>query len=436
MPMVSRIVSTIIFCLYIYVFIEAVSFGIVYILSGHQGNEHLQHAIDRFHPLFTGRDDAGRLKPPYERDDETNPFRYDPRTGYAHRPNTFYATDLQISPQGFVCGTACEIIEKEKPPDEYRIFILGGSSVAGLGAGGNAKTISSQMAVLADADSTLAAGKTLKIINAGVGGFFSGQELTFLVNTVAQYHPDLVIFLDGYNDYIQWHYINYYPYASRYSPNLDPSRQQYDYMLMEGVQRVRSVGGATLHTLNLAVEQYPVFYYTAVLAKHVRAIGLYTAPEQTGGALHNAAKPSMAPLDDTNKPSVLSYIRNLDLAAGAIRGIRARGLFCLQPTLPLKDTNDQPRKTTLAGREETFVSSSTAIYLTEYYKLAEERINQRQAFNDRSTRFCSLVPLFDKSMDEMYTDEVHYTDTGARALAGALLKEIQSWNEEEAARSK
>ena len=66
--------------------------------------------------------------------------------------------------------------------------------------------------------------KPVRVVNAGIGGFFSGQELGHLVNTVAQYDPDMVVFLDGYNDYIQWHYINYYEYAARYAAFVDPSQ--------------------------------------------------------------------------------------------------------------------------------------------------------------------------------------------------------------------
>jgi hypothetical protein len=53
-----------------------------------------------------------------------------------------------------------------------------------------------------------------EVINAGVGGFYSGQELTYIVTELVDYNPDIIIAFDGFNDaFFTW-------YADRYSARL------------------------------------------------------------------------------------------------------------------------------------------------------------------------------------------------------------------------
>ena len=50
-----------------------------------------------------------------------------------------------------------------------------------------------------------------EVINAGVGGFYSGQELTYIVTELVDYHPNIIIAFDGWND-LFWDW-----YVERYS---------------------------------------------------------------------------------------------------------------------------------------------------------------------------------------------------------------------------
>ena len=42
--------------------------------------------------------------------------------------------------------------------------------------------------------------KSHRVLNAGVVGFLSGQELTYLVTQLIDYRPAIVIAYDGWND--------------------------------------------------------------------------------------------------------------------------------------------------------------------------------------------------------------------------------------------
>ena len=114
------------------VVLEILSFSIVKILSEDEVNTHLRFHVENFHPLFKKNIEInGNPVPPHERRDESNPFIFDSRMGYANKPNGNYGLKLPIDDNGFICGEKCEKLRYQKDKDEIRFFILGGSTVAG-----------------------------------------------------------------------------------------------------------------------------------------------------------------------------------------------------------------------------------------------------------------------------------------------------------------
>ncbi len=134
----------------------------------------------------------------------------------------------QINPQGFRDRDAVPLV---KPKDEIRIFILGGSTAFGYGSRENGATISEQLEQrleerlqqqktspqLYKSDLPLvdkpkkqkSPAKPVKIkpgnyrvINAAVPGYASGNELAQLALQVLKYKPDLIIVMDGYEDFM------------------------------------------------------------------------------------------------------------------------------------------------------------------------------------------------------------------------------------------
>lgn len=82
------------------------------------------------------------------------------------------------------------------PSSELRIFLLGGSTAAGHGVPPD-QTVAAHLERLLERDGT----KNVNVVNAGVGGWASTQELALLVQRVLPFFdPDAVIVLDGAND--------------------------------------------------------------------------------------------------------------------------------------------------------------------------------------------------------------------------------------------
>ncbi len=86
---------------------------------------------------------------------------------------------------------------RKKPAGTYRVIVLGGSTVWGVGSATPDENISAR----------LLKGLRVKypnikfeVINAGVGGYSSRNEFLYLLSELVYYSPDLVIAYDGWND--------------------------------------------------------------------------------------------------------------------------------------------------------------------------------------------------------------------------------------------
>jgi len=83
----------------------------------------------------------------------------------------------------------------EKPPGIFRVLVLGDSHTQGF-------EVRQEATYAAIAERALAArGGKVEVINAGVAGFGTAEELVFLENEGARYHPDLVVLGFFANDY-------------------------------------------------------------------------------------------------------------------------------------------------------------------------------------------------------------------------------------------
>ncbi|MFH0957556.1 MAG: hypothetical protein V1897_02530, partial [Pseudomonadota bacterium] len=102
-------------------------------------------------------------------------------------------------------------ISPEKPANEFRIFLTGGSTAFGLGSTGNTgpvtgsygieyrETISHVMERILNV-SELIPGKTIRVYNTAVWGHAYQHDLLRYITKLRRYKPDLVVSLDGVNE--------------------------------------------------------------------------------------------------------------------------------------------------------------------------------------------------------------------------------------------
>ena len=105
-----------------------------------------------------------------------------------------------------------EDVPTTKPPNTYRIFLMGGSTAYGLGSLSpqgalkypvlnNNETIDHYVEEFLSHNIPY---RRVEVINAGIPSHSSHHHLIYLNQTILKYHPDMVVFLDGTNDYYPW----------------------------------------------------------------------------------------------------------------------------------------------------------------------------------------------------------------------------------------
>ena len=79
-----------------------------------------------------------------------------------------------------------------------RIIVVGGSCAFGHSLNNDNETLA---ALLGKQNNSY------EVINAAVNGFHSGEELAYIVTELVDYHPDVIIAFDGWNDlFFSWYY--------------------------------------------------------------------------------------------------------------------------------------------------------------------------------------------------------------------------------------
>src|SRR5262249_7592174 len=105
-------------------------------------------------------------------------WRFAPNIVAYEKYNSLLITDRD----GFVAEPDAPVVSRERLPETYRILVLGGSTVAGVGAPRPAQNIVSMMQREAITRGLTGSGKRLEFINAGVPGYHSGQSYLFLLS--------------------------------------------------------------------------------------------------------------------------------------------------------------------------------------------------------------------------------------------------------------
>lgn len=122
---------------------------------------------------------------------------------YEYRPNHQSTDDhWNANYEGFAINSAgfrdYDYAEK-KPPGTYRIIILGDSTTAGNGVRDMDRTYAKRLETLLNANG--AGGMRYEVLNMGVGGYHTMQEVETLRVKGARYDPDLVLLTFCLNDF-------------------------------------------------------------------------------------------------------------------------------------------------------------------------------------------------------------------------------------------
>jgi lysophospholipase L1-like esterase len=133
-------------------------------------------------------------------------YEFDPYKNILPTRNYVDTRGIRHNSVGFRRSTE---VPRAKPPGTIRIFLMGGSTAYGLGSlwthiQGDFAVIRNEDTIDAYLERRLAAefpGTKIEVINAAITSTWTHHSLIYLYQTILGYDPDIVLFLDGFNDF-------------------------------------------------------------------------------------------------------------------------------------------------------------------------------------------------------------------------------------------
>ena len=301
-----------------------------------------------------------------------------------------------------------------KPPNTLRIFLMGGSTAYGLG--GLWKHIEDRYPVLKNSETIDAylerflrdtlQGVNVEVINAAITSTWTHHELIYLNQSILRYEPDIVLFLDGFND----------------SFHTDPNHDQFASYSYNMPSRI-IMGEPTMYSLAYA-NGWWIFRKSALA--HVTGRGLRVIKPLI------TRKPQRQPLDVQRS---LEGLR-ADFPSNALKMHRRIGLilkdeavhpvFMLQPLLVLQ--RDRP---SMVGVERQLFDFNVASYRPNYEDFIRSavdyvRMEEAGMAAEIGGSFIDLTTVFDTISGQVFTDYAHLTPLGNEIVARRIIDQIIS----------
>ena len=369
--------------------IEFLSFLVIRAYDRSHGSSSQWHdMVTRFHPLFI-----------HEKPSE---YVFDPYLGYRNRARSKVYNYLVTDSNSFIKNRAdAPDVARSKPPNTVRIFILGGSSVAGAGLASNSETIAARLENYLNERSKN--GVHYEIVNGGTSSYTSAQELVETTIYLLSFAPDIVISLDSWNDFL----LTSNEGRRREHPNWIP----YHYDLASAFTQAQSLGG--VFTM-LGARLRETFYVAALLDL---MSGRRARPGPAADASlhwHQEFAVSESGFDD--------YAANLRSLAGALHQNHVKAMLVLQPHLMTRKaaTPDE-----LKSLDQIAAKGSYIVASREWSRMGQQlfgKLTQEKRSDDAV--FLDFTQTFDRESGPMYLDFIHYNAVGSKLIAHRLGDEL------------
>lgn len=189
-----------------------------------------------------------------------------------------------------------------------RVFLLGGSTMMGLGVPDNNKTIASYLERYLRKQFPRA-----RTVNCACGAYASWQEMLYLVTELINYKPDVVVVMDGWNDFVHSSWGNK-EYAGKWIPNTHRS--------LDDIVRIIQTGTGDISffdLLNHKISKWSLVRDLRLKSQYAIQAGAWSDPDYRVWCL----KPD----------AVTYYINNLRTIIGTAKAHGAKIATFFQPQL-------------------------------------------------------------------------------------------------------
>ena len=297
---------------------------------------------------------------------------------------------------------------KDKADGAYRIFIMGGSTAYGLGSlsiYGQDKypVITNNQTIDAYLETFLnerVRPTRVEVINAAITSHFSHHHLIYLNQTVLKYRPDMVIFIDGFNDY--------YPTERGFDQFRDYPYLKWTHLFMDEptVTAWASYTGWWLfrksHFVHLTGKTVrPVLLRVTEMLQSKQRIDVEEA-------LNNLASNAQS-----------NFVRMVERNALILRHEGVVPVFTLQPEIALEE---RKRFTNLEKRILVELLDHGPINFLRFKKKARPIVVDAMAHATQKTDalFVDLTDIFGDIEGDVFTDHVHLSPEGNKRVAEYL----------------
>jgi hypothetical protein len=319
-----------------------------------------------------------------------------PFTVYRNLPSQ-HTPAININSRGL---RAEEGAEQDPRP---KIVFLGGSAAFGQGAETDQDTIP---AILQQSM------KSHRVLNAGVIGFQSGQELTYLITQLIDYQPAIVVAYDGWNDVFDVAYgrgrdVNELGFNSNFFSFEDQLVLNYQTQVSPYESLSRLFGATSSKSL--------------VLTRFVKAIRAHQMQEATTAqTLMNQSRFRETALLNSIVTTYVNNVRKMSLFS---RACGAKFVLVLQPELGqrLNATTEEKQLLNAAIIGNTHYSDSFPALYREFLSEAKQRLT-REGVEWIDT---NESPLYQVSPTTLFLDPVHTNRRGNEVVAEIMTPKLQ-----------
>lgn len=335
-------------------------------------------------------------------------YEFDPYKNILPTRNYVDTRGVQHNSVGFRRRTE---VSRAKPEGTLRVFLMGGSTAYGLGGlwlhlEPNHPVLRNEETIDAYLEPILARAfpdRRIEVINAAITSTWTHHSLIYLYQSILQYEPDMVLFLDGFNDFY----------------HAGPGHDQFQSYGYNGIARTVQ-GEPTLFSL-AAMNGWWLFRefaLTHVAGRAARELKVMLS------------RPDRSPIDPERRFAALQ--ETFPRSAGKIHEqigalLRHEGIpavFMLQPMLILE--RERPTATPLEKEMFAFNVQSYLPGWERFMRLSTPWIiGQEQAMAKRlGATFIDLTTAFRDVQGQVYTDYCHLTPLGNEVVANIIARHV------------
>jgi hypothetical protein len=299
-----------------------------------------------------------------------------------------------------------------KPADVFRVIMLGGSTVEGVGVESPLESLPSKLQLLLEREPSQTP-KKVEVINGGISHFSSDQEYLLLIADLLRFEPDLVIAYDGWND------SHHLPDAIAGAPRTRPFRSASQENNEDRVNASFSVTGSFGLFATVGVgHMLDFFSHFATFRLLNYSIDLVIEHYHGKG---NAVNHGPAYKPELSVEAAQIYIENRERMLFVAKQSGFQFASFLQPIIGVDGK-------TYTATEAQYASPAVKRERESFYRTVRPLLDKLAMANEVSGTFC-VADISTKSFsgvtDMVYADTGHLLAYGNELVAQQILRELE-----------